>query len=361
MNVYPVILSGGVGTRLWPVSREAHPKQLHALTSPHTMIQETVLRVRGELVGDVAFRDPLVVCNRRHAETIVQQFEALDIAPYAVIAEPVGRNTAPAAALAALTLNQTGADGVLLLLPADHHITDVGAFREATARAAHLASEGYLVTYGIVPSRPETGYGYIRRGEPLPAADSCFAVDAFVEKPERERAESFLAAGTYYWNGGIFAVRSDVLIEEMARHCPAILDAARTALDAGHQSNRVYAPDARAFAACPAESIDYAVMEHTARAAVVPADMGWNDVGSWTAIHDVAVQDADGNTVAGDVILSDVRNSLVRASSRLVAVAGIDDVVVVETEDAILVTTRERAQSVKGIVTALKAAKRGEL
>ncbi len=362
MNVYPVVLSGGVGSRLWPASRRDHPKQLHALTSEHSMLQETVARVRGETrSSDLAFADPLIVCNERHVEEIRAQLDRQGVTPHSVIAEPVGRNTAPAVALAAIVIAEHDPDGVALILPADHHITDEAAFHQAITRAAKLAREGFVVTYGIVPSHAETGYGYIARGQAVASVEAGYEVSRFVEKPDKATAERYVAEGAYYWNGGIFTARADTLLQEMERHCPDILRACRAALAEADRSNTAIKPARAIFADCPADSIDYAVMERTDRAAVVPVDMGWNDVGSWAAIYDVADKDGQANAVSGDVVLHDAHRCLVRAKSRLVAVAGLEDVVVIETEDAVLVTTREKAQSVKSIVEQLKAAKRSEL
>ncbi len=362
MTIIPVILSGGIGSRLWPASRTAHPKQLHALVSERTMLQETLVRTREALAksGEAA-AEPIIVCNARHAAEIERQMEAVDAIQHRAITEPVGRNTAPAAALAALLATEQDPEAVLIILPADHHITDSEAYRRAVDRAVALAKDGRVVTYGIVPHAPETGYGYIRRGDALGGHDDSYVVAEFVEKPSREVAETYLATGNYFWNGGIFTVRCDTLLAEMGEHCGDILDCCREAMDKATRTNRLVAPDADIFAGCRSDSIDYAVMEHTEKAAVVSADMGWNDVGSWMAIHDIADKDERGNAISGDVIAVDCEGSLVRSESRLVAVAGIRDLVVVETADAVLVTTRERAQDVKHIVSALTKSSRSEI
>ncbi len=361
MKLYPVILSGGVGSRLWPASRAAHPKQLHALVTANTMMQETAARVRGETAGGTGFHAPVVVCNERHAEAIASQLDAVGAGPSAVIAEPVGRNTAPAAALAALAVAEQDPEGIMLLLPADHHITDVGAFHDAIDRAAQLAQGGRVVTYGIVPTKAETGYGYIRKGEALAETPGSFAIAKFEEKPKPAVARDYFSSGEYFWNGGIFTVRSDVLLREMERHCPGILSQCRAALEKAERTNRLVAPCAETFGACEADSIDYAIMERTEAGAVVSADMGWSDVGSWTALYEVAEKDGQGNVLTGDVLVHDTHNSYVRSETRLVAVVGVDDLVVVETKDAVLITTRDKAQGVKAIVDRLKADKRGEL
>lgn len=361
MTIFPVVLSGGVGSRLWPSSRAAHPKQLHALISDKTMLQETVLRARTALTELSAAADPIIVCNAKHVAAIEKQLEAIDAPEHLMITEPEGRNTAPAAALAALLASDQDPEAVLIILPADHHIRDQGAFANAVERAVALARQGRVVTYGIVPDRAETGYGYIRRGTAIEATADSFAVAQFVEKPKKDVAESYVASGDYYWNGGIFTVRSDILLQEMTAHCPEIVEACRAAMAQAKRTNRVVAPDAAIFRGCPSDSIDYAVMERTDRAAVVAADMGWSDVGSWTALHEISPKDGAGNVVSGDVVTVDAQNNLIRSESRLVTVAGVRDLVIVETGDALLVTTLDQAQQVKEIVTVLKDGKRDEL
>ncbi|MGF1454057.1 MAG: mannose-1-phosphate guanylyltransferase/mannose-6-phosphate isomerase [Alphaproteobacteria bacterium] len=362
MTIIPVILSGGIGSRLWPASRTAHPKQLHALVSERTMLQETLVRTRDALAQSGSTADePIIVCNARHAGEIERQLDAIGVGQHRAITEPVGRNTAPAAALAALLAAEQDPEAVLIILPADHHIVDSEAYRQAVDRAVALAQAGKVVTYGIVPHTPETGYGYIRRGDGIGDGGQSFVVAEFVEKPSRDIAEQYVSSGQYFWNGGIFTVRTDTLLNEMAAHCADILDCCRQAMDAASRTNRLVMPDPAIFAGCRSDSIDYAVMEHTDKAAVVSADMGWSDVGSWTAIHDIADTDANGNSFSGDVLAVDAEGSLVRSESRLVAVAGIRDLVVVETADAVLVTTREKAQNVKDIVSELTKKDRSEI
>lgn len=372
MTIFPVVLSGGVGSRLWPASRESNPKQLHAMVSPRTMVQETVLRSRTAMLSSGGagqsgtnaaqpIADPIVVCNVRHTGAIEQQLADIGVTPHAIIAEPVGRNTAPAAALAAVVAAQEDPEAILILLPADHHITNTEAFGTAMSRAVSLAQQGLVVTYGIVPDSPETGYGYIRRGEPMTDVPDSYSVSSFVEKPDRETAESYVASGDYYWNGGIFTVGCSTLEGEMDRFCPDILAHARKAVAKADRKGRVILPDSDVFGACPSDSMDYAVMERTERAAVVAADMGWSDVGSWSALHDVSERDEHGNVLTGDVVAIDSGNCLVRSQDRLVAVAGVENLIVVETPDAILVTTRDKAQKVKDIVNTLKKTGRSEL
>ena len=355
MSLFPVILSGGSGTRLWPMSRAALPKQLLPLAGEHTMVQETVLRVAG--VAEIGA--PLVVCNNDHRFLIAEQLREIAVTPLGIFLEPVGRNTAPAAAVAALHLMKQDPDAVMLLLPADHLIRDVAAFHTTVSEGLKAVEAGYLVTFGIVPDVAETGYGYIQRGEPLPGSDAR-TVARFVEKPGRDTAEAFLASGDYYWNSGMFLFRCAQFLEELERHRPEIRAACEQALAAGGQDLDFCRLGKAAFAACPSDSIDYAVMERTQRAAVVPADIGWNDIGAWSALWDVGEKDAAGNVTRGDVFLDGVRDSLVRAESRMVAAIGVDDLVIVENSDAVLVANRDRAQDVKKVVEHLKSNGRSE-
>lgn len=380
----PVILSGGAGTRLWPLSRELYPKQLLPLTSERTMLQETALRLRGLDAGA-----PVVVCNESHRFLVAEQLRQVKINPLAILLEPFGRNTAPAIALAALAAAAASdsADPVLLVLPADHAIRDIAAFQKAVKAALPAAEQGKLVTFGIVPRSPETGYGYIRRtekpidvspadataapdlgavtgeagiGQPGAVQGEVFAVEAFVEKPDLERARAFLASGDHYWNSGMFMFRAKRYLEELERFAPAILEACRGAL-AGASSDLDFARiDAKAFQASPSDSIDYAVMEKTADAVVVPLDAGWSDVGSWSSLHEASNPDGDGNVARGDVLVEDTRDSYLFAESRLVAAVGLEGHVVIETKDAVLVAPKSRVQDVKKLVTRLKDLGRNE-
>lgn len=351
-------MSGGSGTRLWPLSRTAHPKQLHALVTDMTMVQETVKRVSGEGEG-FRFEPPVIVLNERQHDLARQQLESLEGGPFRFVVEPVGRNTAPVAAVAAELVRQdVGEDALILLLPADHHIRDEAGFRAAIGTGARLAEQGRVITFGIRPEGPETGYGYIRRGDAL---DGGYEVRAFTEKPDLERARGFLADGGYYWNAGIFLFGAGRLAEEMALHCADVLEASRAAVARAGREADTLRLDAETFAACPSISFDYAVMERTDRAAVVPADIGWSDVGAWSALWQIAEKDGQGNVVRGDAELVDVRNTYVHATGRKVGVIGVEDLVVVETADAVLVTRRDSSQDVKAIVEALKAEGRTDL
>jgi mannose-1-phosphate guanylyltransferase/mannose-1-phosphate guanylyltransferase/mannose-6-phosphate isomerase len=350
-RIHPVILSGGSGTRLWPMSREHYPKQLLPLCSDQSMLQDTAARVQ----GTGRFAAPLLICNQEHRFIIAEQVRQIGLAPQAIVLEPVARNTAAAAAVAALTLMETDPDALLLLLPADHLIRNQDAFLAAVDAAAAVAASGRLVTFGIVPHAPETGYGYIRRGAPLAGQDGSFDVAAFVEKPTLGIAREFLASGDYLWNSGMFLFPAGLFLSELERFEPLVLAAAKAALAAGSRDLDFFRLDSDAFAAAPGTSIDYAVMERTSVAAVVAADMGWTDVGAWSALWEVGQRDADGNVRHGDVLLHDTRNSYVRSESNaLVALVGLEDTVVVATDDAILVASRDRVQDVKVLVEQLK-------
>lgn len=351
--IVPVLMAGGSGTRLWPLSRELYPKQFLRLAGEQTMLQQTVARAAALPSASA----PIVVCGDAHRFIVAEQLKAVD--GRQIILEPMGRNTAPAAAVAALQVAAAhGDDALVLLLPADHVIADQAAFANAAQQAATLAQQGKLVTFGVVPTQPETGYGYIRTGEAL--GDAGHSVAAFVEKPDRETAEGYLADGGYLWNGGMFLFQAKAMLAELRMHAPAVLDACEAALNQGQRDLDFLRLDADAFAACPEDSIDYAVMEKTSNAAVVALDAGWNDLGAWTYLGEVSSSDAKGNVLSGDVLTADTTNTLVRAESRLVATVGLDNHVVVETADAVLVAPRNRVQDVKAIVGQLKAAGRSE-
>jgi mannose-1-phosphate guanylyltransferase/mannose-1-phosphate guanylyltransferase/mannose-6-phosphate isomerase len=355
-NISPVILSGGSGSRLWPLSRTLLPKQLLPLLGAETMIQQTVDRLRG-----VPGMGPLLlVCNQEHRFLIAEQMREAGAEIDAIFLEPVGRNTAPAVAVAALHLQAAGFDGVMLVLPADHANADTAAFHAAIAAAVAAADAGWLATFGIAPTGPETGFGYIRGGEPLEAS-TARRVAAFVEKPDAARAAEFLACGDYYWNSGMFAFRPEVFLAELEKFRPDILNAARNSLDAMQRDLDFCRLDEAAFAAGPAESIDYAVMERTERAVVIPVSMGWSDIGSWTSLWAHSEHDAAGNATQGDVLAIDASNCYLRAESRLVAVLGVEDLIVVETADTVLVAHRDRAQDVKRIVARLEQEGRSEI
>jgi mannose-1-phosphate guanylyltransferase/mannose-6-phosphate isomerase len=344
----PVILSGGAGTRLWPLSRELYPKQLLALTGPRTMIQDTALRLKGL---DAA--PPVIVCNDAHRFLVAEQLRLIGIEPRAIVLEPFGRNTAPAIALAALAaLQGSGAeDPILLVLPADHVIRDVAAFQMAAIAALTAAEQGRLVTFGVVARSPETGYGYIKRGEAL---GPVYRIVQFVEKPNAARAAQFVESGEYYWNSGMFVFSARRYLEELERLAPAIATACRKAFEGAKSDLDFTRIDPKAFESSPSDSIDYAVMEKTQDAVVVPLDAGWSDVGSWASLHAASDADASGNVAHGDVLVEDSSNCYLYSESRLVAAVGLDDHVVVETKDAVLVAPKDRVQDVKALVGRLK-------
>ncbi len=353
----PVILSGGAGTRLWPLSRELYPKQLLALTGQRTMIQQTALRLQG-----LSAAAPVVVCNEAHRFLVAEQLREIGVSPQALVLEPVGRNTAPAIALAAhAALKAAGSDPsvdpLLLVLPADHVIRDVPAFHQAVHAALDAASSGRLVTFGIVPTTPETGYGYIQRGA---AEGAVFRIARFIEKPDLERAQRFLAGGEHYWNSGMFLFGARRYLGELERLAPQMARTVAEAFGSAQADLDFTRIDARRFETCPADSIDYAVMEKTRDAVVVPLAAGWSDVGSWAALHQASSADANGNVARGDVIVEDSSGCYLYSESRLVAAVGLSDHVVVETKDAVLVAPKDRVQDVKKLVFRLKEGGRYE-
>jgi mannose-1-phosphate guanylyltransferase/mannose-1-phosphate guanylyltransferase/mannose-6-phosphate isomerase len=339
--VIPVILSGGAGTRLWPLSRGRRPKQMLALAGTESMLRQTARRV----ADPALFAAPVIVASAAQADAI--EAEVPEAAT--LILEPAPRNTAPAIALAAL---DAAPDDVLLVLPSDHLIADAEGFRAAVRRALPYARDGWIVTFGMTPDRPETGYGYIQRGRAL--ADGVFEAARFVEKPDRATAEGWLAQGGYDWNGGIFLMRADAVTEGLAAHAPDMADAVRRAVAGRTTDGKRTLPEAQAFKASPAQSIDYALMEKAARVAVVPVSVGWSDIGSWAALHEVAARDADGNAVSGEALVLGSSGCLVRSDGPLVAVVGVTDLVIVATADAVLVVPRGEAQRVKEVVDRLK-------
>lgn len=354
-RIHPVLLSGGSGSRLWPISRETYPKQLLPLASDRSMLQDTVARVAGE-----GFASPLIICNQEHRFLIAEQMRAIGVQPSAIILEPFGRNTAAAVVMAALQIGRQDPEALLLILPADHVITDGAGFQAAVGRAAAAAAAGCLATFGVVPTGPETGYGYIRQGAAVPALDGVFRVASFVEKPQRDVAERLVAGGEHFWNSGMFLFPAALVLSEMERYEPELVALCRDALEHGAKDLDFLRLDAERFGRIASISVDYALMERTDKAAVVPASFGWTDVGAWPALWDVSPKDADGNVLIGDVLALNSRNSYVRSDEALVAVLGLDDVVVVATEDAILVTSKDHAQNVKAIVEQLKKSGRPE-
>jgi mannose-1-phosphate guanylyltransferase/mannose-6-phosphate isomerase len=363
--IIPVVLSGGSGTRLWPLSREHFPKQLLPLTGGgETMLQATVARTAG-LPGVGA---PVVVCNEAHRFMVAEQLRQAGVEGTRIVLEPIGRNTAPAIALAAhAALGAAAASGdaadsdpLLLVLPADHVVRDVAAFQAAVRAALPAAAAGRLVTFGVVPDAPETGYGYIRRAAVAGGSGGVYPIDRFVEKPDLATAQGFLASGEYYWNSGMFLFGARRYLRELETQAPDIAAAVTAAFGAAKGDLDFLRIDAEAFAACRSDSIDYAVMEKTREAVVVPLAAGWSDVGSWSSLHAAVESDVDGNVLRGDVIAEDTRDSFVFSESRLVATVGLDSHVVVETKDAVLVAPRDRVQDVKALVARIKAAGRSE-
>lgn len=351
-SLVPVILSGGSGTRLWPLSRSGHPKQFLALNGEHSMLQATWLRLAG-MEGVAA---PLVVTNEAHRFMVAEQLRQIDCRPQAIVLEPAGRNTAPAIAVAALQARAGGDDPLLLVLPSDHVVGDVEAFRAAVRDATPAAADGALVTFGVVPTAPETGYGYIRLGD----GEGVRRVEKFVEKPDAATARHYQEGGRYVWNSGMFLMRASRYLEELERYRPDILEACRKAFAGAARDADFLRLDKAAFEAGPSDSIDYAVMEKTDAARVLPIDVGWNDVGSWAALWEVAGRDGDGNAHHGDVMAIDCRDTYAWSERRLVAMIGLEDVVVVDTDDALLVARKDQVQRVRDIVARLKDGRRGE-
>lgn len=349
-DLLPVILSGGSGTRLWPLSREAYPKQFLALAGKLTMLQATWQRV-----SPIAARAPMVVANEEHRFVVAEQLQQIGVQPQAILLEPVGRNTAPAIAIAALEATRHGDDALLLVLPSDHVIADEAAFHAAVLRALPAAEAGKLVTFGIVPNGPETGYGYIKAA----TGDDVRAVDRFVEKPDAGTAAAYVNSGEYFWNSGMFLFKASRLLAELQKFNPTMLEGSRLAWQQASRDSDFTRLDKDAFAAIDPDSIDYAVMEKTTDAVVVPLNAGWNDVGSWTALRDVSAQDGDGNAHHGDVIAIGCRNTFAYGE-RLIALVGLDDVIVVETDDAVMVGKSDRMQEIKQVVAQIKAVGRPE-
>ena len=352
--ILPVIVAGGTGSRLWPLSRQLNPKQFLPLADAEmSMLQATILRLRG-----LAAATPQLICNEQHRFLAAEQLRQLDMEHASILLEPVGRNTAPAIALAALQACKDGQDPVLLVLAADHLIQDVPAFHASIQSALPLAQDGKLVTFGVVPDRAETGYGYIEKGPAVGTGG--FAVNRFVEKPDLATACDYLASGNFFWNSGMFMFQASRYLHELERFQPQILAACRNALEGGTQDMHFTRVDSDVFAACPDDSIDYAVMEKTADAVMVPLNAGWSDIGSWSALWDVSPKDAHGNVFKGDVLSHASQNSYVHADSRLVTLVGVDDLVVVETKDAVLVAHKDKVQDVKKIVEQIKNGSRQE-
>lgn len=354
-SIWPVILAGGTGTRLWPLSRGLFPKQFMALNSARTMLQDAADRLGGTM-----FHGLTVLCNDEHRFIAAEQMRGAASLAGPIVLEPVGRNTAPAAAVAALLIARRDPQAVILLAPADHVIADVGAFHDALRTGLGAARTGRLVTFGIRPEGPETGFGYIQRGAPIKGADGSFGIARFTEKPDAATARRYVADGGYFWNSGIFLAGAGALIDELARHAPDVLAAAKAALAGAVHDLDFLRLDRAGLERAPDISIDYAVMERTAQGAIVPVDMGWSDVGSFSALWAIAARDVDGNAIRGDVMTRDVSGSYLRSERGVLACVGLSDVVVVVTDDAVLVAARDAAQDVRDIVDRLKAENRPE-
>ncbi len=351
--ILPVIMAGGSGSRLWPLSRQLFPKQFLTLHGENSMLQATALRLSG-----IEHQAPIVICNEEHRFSVAEQFRANNIENNGIILEPIGRNTAPAIALAAFQALKNGDDPLLLVLAADHVIKNEQAFCTAVEKAAAHAQNNKLVTFGIVPTAAETGYGYIKRGDA--ETSEGFKVAEFVEKPDATTAEQYLASGDYYWNSGMFLFKASRYLAELKTHRADIYQACEAAMAQTSNDIDFVRVDKAAFEACPDDSVDYAVMEKTSQAVVVPMDCGWSDVGSWSALWEIEAKDEQNNVFKGDVISVDTTNAYVNAQEKLVAIVGLDDVVVVETKDAILVSKKSAVQKVKNVVNQLKAEQRPE-
>lgn len=361
MNIIPVILLGGSGTRLWPVSRKNHPKQFLNLMGDQTLLQATLSRLDG--VEDLD--SSIVLCNETHRFTTAEQLTEMNRELGDIILEPVGKNTAPAVAIGALRALQKHDDALLLVLPADHVIHDTAAFHAAIETASAAAMNDNLVTFGIVPSKPETGYGYVKRGEAVNDSSllngSLYKVAEFVEKPDLATAESYVNSGDYYWNSGMFLFKASVFLDELKKFNPEMITCCQTALDKSKHDLDFIRLDKETFTSCPSDSIDYAVMEKTSRAITVPLDAGWNDVGSWDALWEIEEKCPEGNVLRGDVLTHDSHNCLVRAENKLVTLVGVDNLVVIETKDAVLVAAKDKVQDVKAIVQKLHSERRSEV
>lgn len=353
MKIIAVVLSGGTGSRLWPLSRELTPKQFLPLAaSGNTLLQDTLLRLNG-----VVNEKPMIICNHEHRFIVAEQLREIGIEKAQIVLEPVGRNTAPAVAVAALHALQQQKDAILIILPADHNIGNPKNFHDALQIAVEYASMDHLVTFGITADKPETGYGYIKAGKSL-AGNHVYQIEKFIEKPTSEKAAEYIQEGHYYWNSGMFVFKASRYLEELAKFAPAMLTAVKQAYSEEEKDLDFIRLNPKTFANCPADSVDYAVMEHTQNGVVVPVNCQWSDIGSWSALWESETQDADGNVKRGDVITSEVKNSYLRAEERMLVAVGLEDMVVVETPDAILVAHKNKSQHVKKIVEHLNQTKR---
>lgn len=345
--IIPVILSGGSGTRLWPLSRKSYPKQFLPLVDSDSLFQQTLTRLQG--LDDCV--SPLIICNEAHRFLVAEQLRQIDVPALSILLEPIGRNTAPAVACAAL---RTQEDAVLLVMPSDHIIENSQVFYQQVGKGLMAAQAGNLVTFGVVAKKPETGFGYIRRADEKLASIDVYPVAEFVEKPDLDTARTYVDSGDYYWNSGIFMFRADVYLQQLENYYPEILVAAKAAVAGISDDLDFHRLEKNAFSECPAESIDYAVMEKTDKAVVVPMDAGWNDVGSWSALQEIASKDANGNAIMGDIQVIDSKNCYLRAEHNMVAAVGVEDLIIVETADAVLVADKDRVQDVKQLVEKLQ-------
>tara|TARA_A100001011_G_scaffold399923_1_gene511070 strand:+ start:20613 stop:22046 length:1434 start_codon:yes stop_codon:yes gene_type:complete len=353
--LYPVILSGGSGSRLWPLSRELHPKQLQSIHSNLTLLQETVIRI-----SEDQFADPLIVCNENHRFIVAENLKAIDIKPKSIVLEKEGRNTAPAAAIASLIIMQQTENPIILLVPSDHVIQDEVAFRSSINKAQEAARNGSIVTLGITPTHPETAYGYIKKSKPIENCRDCYQIGSFIEKPSAVKAQEFLLNDEYYWNSGIFIFKASVFLDELKKFSPTIYDNCLASVTNSISDTDFQRLDYKFFNSCPSISIDYAVMEKTHRACVIPVDMKWSDVGSWDALWQLLDKDENGNVLSGDVLVENTSSSLLRSEGKLLTGIGLENLIVVSTEDATLICNKDSAQDVKTIVNQLKSAERPE-
>ena len=355
MRIHPVILSGGSGTRLWPLSRKYYPKQLLSLTSDKSLLQETVTRLTGD-----DFEAPMIICNSEHRFIVAEQIREIDVTARDIILEPIGRNTAPAAAIAAMTLMAEDADAMMLLLPSDHLIGDRDAFLKAIGTACDAARKDQLVTFGIKPSGPETGYGYILTGDEIDGIPNCHVIDKFIEKPATQNATKMINAGGHVWNSGIFLFRAAAYLGELKRLQPDIYAACEASLADTSRDLDFTRLKEESFGKCPSISIDYAVMEHTSNAAVVPVDMGWSDIGSWAELWNVSDKDKNDNVISGDVYAEDTSGSYLRTEGKMIATVGIKDMIIVDTGDTVMVAPKDRSQDIRAIVDRLERDGRSE-
>ena len=354
MKIIPVILSGGSGTRLWPLSRKQYPKQYLPLVGDNTMLQETILRLNG--LDDLS--DPIIVCNADHRFLVAEQCQQINITNPTILLEPIGRNTAPAIAAASLQSLKTSDDAVLLVLSADHVIQDINAFHATINIANEQAQDGKLATFGIVPTDANTGYGYIKSSKTN--NDGAYKVEEFVEKPDLQTAESYLNHGGYLWNSGMFMFKASILIDGLTTHSPDIVKAVNNSVDSAVRDFDFIRLDGQAFESSPSDSIDCALMEKSDNVVVVPLDAQWNDIGSWSALYDIGTKDSNGNVIKGDVIIQDTTNTYINANHHMVAVIGVDNLIVIDTPDATFIATQDKAQEIKSIVEFLQANGRDE-